>query len=733
MKIQKITIQNFKKISSASIELSHNLQLLAGPNNSGKSSLIQGIILAYQALNALYENGKIDYEMGKQDILDIKNKIIQVENKISKYTGEKEIIFNTITKLKEDKAQLILNARSAANKKAISQKIAEKVKLIKQLSNSESHIDENLNSLNLKLTNLRNEKQSVEASIQSNEELFVKAPGKKHGISVTHFPFTLSDPRTLFNVDIKANGANITNENFCEFQFDNGKFIKLKMYMVSKTFSIKISDCSLNISKNDLNEFISKPILLIPSFFSIVIDEERKSPARYSGLLKSGNYNQLFRNILLDLVEKDKQHEGEVDYVEKFKILNEITKDIFNINDLTVNFDSKKDEFIDAFYNISPKEGNKKKFDISTLGMGTLQFIQVFAQILADNATLILLDEPDAHLHAELQSKIIDTIQKLTKDTQTKFIISTHSTNIINRINPNQTLTFNDQGELKYLDNNNDLVKLVEYLGVSSEEILGVSIGSRVVFVEGDDDLERIKLLYTNYKGEEFKNNFNMVKFIPLNGREKILKNQVLELLGENFLSSNDYKKLIVMDRDYRPSEIHDKDCKKLEDVGFKVVGWKLKEFENYFIKPQFLAPILIEAFSLELNLSDVILEINRCIDNVYENNIHGKISRAMSKYYEDVQLKEFQDETNEKVPSLSPQQLDEISNKVARILKPENTSKISIISGKEVLESLRNGLLGTLKLTSSQLMINIINHLNYSELPEEINILLQHLDEISK
>lgn len=61
LELKSIKIKNFKKITTATIDLKNELNIIVGMNNAGKSSFIQGILLAYQALFTLLKENRIRF------------------------------------------------------------------------------------------------------------------------------------------------------------------------------------------------------------------------------------------------------------------------------------------------------------------------------------------------------------------------------------------------------------------------------------------------------------------------------------------------------------------------------------------------------------------------------------------------------------------------------------------------------------------------------------------------
>ena len=81
-------------------------------------------------------------------------------------------------------------------------------------------------------------------------------------------------------------------------------------------------------------------------------------------------------------------------------------KEIFGTTDLRVEWNEATDTHMKAFYK---EKGNQ--LDLLSGGSGFIQFIQVLSKIWYRQSSLILLDEPDAHLNPNLVYDMIQTLQ----------------------------------------------------------------------------------------------------------------------------------------------------------------------------------------------------------------------------------------------------------------------------------------------------------------------------------
>jgi len=93
--------------------------------------------------------------------------------------------------------------------------------------------------------------------------------------------------------------------------------------------------------------------------------------------------------------------------------------------------------------NHNPNEDRFVKVEVETLdsrvtldmaSTGMLQVIQIIAYACFYAPPLILLDEPDAHLHADSQSRLYEALRNVAAETQTRILFASHSPQLIQRL-----------------------------------------------------------------------------------------------------------------------------------------------------------------------------------------------------------------------------------------------------------------------------------------------------------
>ena len=178
--------------------------------------------------------------------------------------------------------------------------------------------------------------------------------------------------------------------------------------------------------------------------------------------------------------------------------------------------------------------------DIALLGSGSLQAIEILLDLYNQvdgqhDLNLILLDEPDSHIHRDIQKRLYDVLTRFNQNNQ--IVITTHNESMIRTV-PLSHLFHIDTTQ-KNLRNigSNELTKLNQphFVGLypaaetpiirsihgdaTGLDLISAIESDKIFFVEGDDDA---RLLYCLYRKNPANQN-KKVMFWVLGGISKIL------------------------------------------------------------------------------------------------------------------------------------------------------------------------------------------------------------------
>lgn len=142
------------------------------------------------------------------------------------------------------------------------------------------------------------------------------------------------------------------------------------------------------------------------------------SPAVLRNAAANGDANLYLRNILYYIKE-----EG------RLTNLNKLIRTVFPNYSLSVPYDP--DTEINISVNVST---GGKTLPLELCGTGLLQVIQIMAYSVYFKPKLMLLDEPDEHLHPSNQVLLCDAIRLLVHEMNLQVILSTHSRHMISAL-----------------------------------------------------------------------------------------------------------------------------------------------------------------------------------------------------------------------------------------------------------------------------------------------------------
>ncbi len=214
-------------------------------------------------------------------------------------------------------------------------------------------------------------------------------------------------------------------------------------------------------------------------------------------------------------------------------------------------------------FEIHTKEGRAVKREPNTLSSGESELLSVAIEILSfafeanhpDNAAkqaFLLLDEPDVHLHPDLQGRLMGLLVEAVRATKVTTIIATHSTAILGGLSEADfCVAFMNKkaSELNFRRISDELKRVVPVFG--AHPLSNVFNQNPVLLVEGDDDMRIWQQAVRSSQGR--------LKIWPcpvgdiqsLNAHEKTAS----EVIGSVYDAAHAFS---LRDRDDHPYEIED-------------------------------------------------------------------------------------------------------------------------------------------------------------------------------
>jgi hypothetical protein len=220
------------------------------------------------------------------------------------------------------------------------------------------------------------------------------------------------------------------------------------------------------------------------------------------------------------------------------------------------------------------KQG-RKNYDLIAGGSGFHQALTLLAFLYGYDPTTILLDEPDAHLHVNLQREILDFFKKQATKRRVQFIIATHAEELARGVDARQIVSLLSGCPIRPTATPEVLVAMAD---VSNVEISQVLDSPYVLYVEGETD-ERILRAWASALG--LTHVFDKFCIRTMRGGTK---RQMKENADRHFAGVAQYKaeakRLMVFDYDSDETAFHP------EPKNPALFEWKRRNIENYLLVP---------------------------------------------------------------------------------------------------------------------------------------------------
>lgn len=359
------------------------------------------------------------------------------------------------------------------------------------------------------------------------------------GVGLTELPgIELADFREAYFAKISRSsrtkgtvGANIIVTDIRDNSY------KLQMSSFFGSFNIKC-----NSNPDDLIRTPTihrKPPLYISGFVGLTPVEERVFPVALQDRLRTGHVSTIIRNLVLDT---------KVHSPGRFEQLKKRLVHDFNFHLDTVLFNEEKDLFVQAQYSEVVKSSSLS-LDFNASGSGFMQILQILAPIYRycpEKTEIVLLDEPDAHLHPNLQTALANSLKSIQQELGIQIIISTHSTSIIRATEPNNVVPISIKHDICHpLVNDGEIEEIIKEK-IDSYNLAKSVISGKLIFFE-DSNLDLWERIDSILPDSVFSGS-NTSPIIKGRGKTDRVPFQLNSVLSE--LTGEEIEIIFIRDRD---------------------------------------------------------------------------------------------------------------------------------------------------------------------------------------
>jgi len=350
-------------------------------------------------------------------------------------------------------------------------------------------------------------------------------------------------------------------------------------------------------SVNNPQNLPFRPLILFPFLSDFSSNESFISYNNLQQSLKGDYRNRNIRSQLFHLKRKNP------DAFTQFS--RRMEENFQGIKDVDIEYD-----FDNGYLNLKLDSYGR---DISLYGGGTQTFAHIFSIIGFEDVSTILIDEPDAHLHASLAEKFVEYLKELSISKQ--IIFTTHLPGIIDIVPIDSIISIeleNGKAIFNKPANEKDLINQLSKMGIFPSIYVRELLkrAEIIIFTEGVTDKPILNQFILKYqKKVNYEKIIPKIEYLPIGKRYSSdlnkMKTGILNFLNGKII-------LYIRDKDEdSPQEIK----RVLQFDGFHVHVWEYRQIENYLLDSLAISDLIFSK-KTDLVLQDIQNQIEQIISN---------------------------------------------------------------------------------------------------------------------
>ncbi len=327
-----------------------------------------------------------------------------------------------------------------------------------------------------------------------------------------------------------------------------------------------------------LRHAASLKVELLYPMSGLETEEPLLQPGRIDVLLGQGQTAQVLRNLCL-IVNRTSTND--------WQRVTQLMRRLFHIELLEPRETSRGS--IELQYRQS---GVREVLDVSSAGRGFQQMLLIFSYLYSHKGSVLLVDEPDAHLEILRQKQVYVLLRDIASENSSQVVMVTHSEVILDEaIDNNLTLLLD--GKADDLANKQDIRNSLKHFG--AEHYIKARERGYVFYAEGGTDVDMLRAMAERLSHpvasiwDERINSFYVQNNYPdqdLNAELERVEGGFGVTPQQHFNGLRnllpDLKGLAILDNDGR--------SRTGNTAGpLKISYWKRYEAENYFVAPEVL------------------------------------------------------------------------------------------------------------------------------------------------
>ncbi|MBN9692606.1 MAG: AAA family ATPase [Verrucomicrobia bacterium] len=318
----------------------------------------------------------------------------------------------------------------------------------------------------------------------------------------------------------------------------------------------------------------------------LITEEPVLKAGRINVLLGQGETAQVLRNLCL-MVARDSSG--------SWRRIVELMRRLFSV-DLGQPEETARGA-IELYYE---QQGVKQKLDVAVAGRGFQQLLLIFAYLYSHQGSVLLIDEPDAHLEILRQKQVYVLLREIAHENNSQVVLVTHSEIILDEaLDHNLTLLL--EGKSEDLAAKADIRNALKHYG--AEHYVKARERGYVLYVEGSTDLDMLRALAARIDhpvAKVWDERINAY-YVQDNFPETSVESELERVEGGfGVTPKKHFQSLRGLMPHLRGAAILDNDGKGRfgsNEGGLNMTYWRRYEVENYFVTPELLAAFATEAY----------------------------------------------------------------------------------------------------------------------------------------
>lgn len=378
-----------------------------------------------------------------------------------------------------------------------------------------------------------------------------------------------------------------------------------------------------DLEKRDLIEFAAGlNVELLYSMSGLENEEAILQPGRINVLLGQGQTAQVLRNLCLLVYEQSSD-----DWLNIQKLMKRL---------FSVELDVPERTARGAIQLTYSQSGMKDPLEIALAGRGFQQLLLIFAYLFSHKNSVLLIDEPDAHLEILRQKQVYVLLRDIASANQSQVILVTHSEVILDEsLEKNLTLLLDARAD--NLARKTDIRNALKHFG--AEHYVRARERGYVLYVEGGSDMDMLRALAqcTRHPVAELWDERLNSFYVQDNYPEASVDSELERVEGGfGITPEKHFYQLRAMIPGLKGLAILDNDGKNREPIdagGLRVLYWTRYEAENYFITPELLRRYAIRAYSDASLFGGFATEIDQVLQVLVLEQVFGGVSADFAIY----------------------------------------------------------------------------------------------------